>query len=96
MHPPCIQYAIQPDRLPAQMADAHELFASLRLAVHSLLRAGTMPEPAPLLPLLPGLGAQLVNGRRSAAGERCTGAGRTEAAHCALMYVSVPLFCWLG
>lgn len=47
-------------RCPAQMADAHELFATLRLAVHSLLRAGTMPEPAPLLPLMPGLEAQLV------------------------------------
>ena len=44
----------------AQAADAHELFASLRLAVHSLLRAGTLPEAAPLLPLLPGLEAQLV------------------------------------
>ena len=42
------------------MADAHELFASLRLAVHSLLRTGTLADAAPLLPLMPGLEAQLL------------------------------------
>ncbi len=43
------------------MADAHELFASLRLAVHSLLRTGTLSDAAPLLPLMPGLQAQLLD-----------------------------------
>ena len=44
----------------AQSADAHTLFADLRGKVNDLLRLGAASEPAPLLPLLPGLEAQLV------------------------------------
>ncbi len=43
------------------MPDAHELFASLRLAVRSLLGTGTLSDAAPLLPLMPGLQAQLLS-----------------------------------
>ncbi len=37
------------------------MFADLRRKVNDLLRLGAAFDPAPLLPLLPGLEAQLVN-----------------------------------